>query len=77
MHAYKAIIANCLCDSCNMDMSDLPNMYAQSPRDAGPIAEGIHIRQITSAHVTTNIRNTFLPSCAQAKSLVELQQLNL
>ena len=35
-------------DSCNMGMSDLPDMYAQSPR-----AEGIHIRQIKSAHVTT------------------------
>ena len=39
-----------LCDSCNMGMSDLPDMYAQSPR-----AEGIHIRQIISAHVTTNM----------------------
>ena len=35
-------------------MSDLPDMYAQSPRGAGLRAEGIHIRQITSAHVTTN-----------------------
>ena len=25
--------------------SDLPDMYAQSPRTAGPRAEGIHIRQ--------------------------------
>jgi len=33
--------------SCNMGMSDLPDMYAQSPR-----AMGIHIRQIMSAHVT-------------------------
>ena len=40
-------------DSCNMSMSDLPDMYAQSPRAAGPRAEGIHISQITSAHVTT------------------------
>ena len=40
-------------DSCNMGTSDLPDMYAQSPRAAGPRAEGIHIRQITSAHVTT------------------------
>ena len=29
-----------------MGMSDLPDMYARSPR-----AEGIHIRQSTSAHV--------------------------
>ena len=34
--------------SCNMGTRDLPDMYAQSPR-----AEGIHIRQIPSAHVTT------------------------
>ena len=33
-----------------MGTSDLPDMQAQSPR-----AEGIHIRQITSAHVTTNM----------------------
>ena len=33
--------------SCNMGTSGLPDMYVQSPR-----AEGIHIRQITSAHVT-------------------------
>jgi len=31
-----------------MDTSDLPDMYAQSPR-----AAGIHIRQIKSADVTT------------------------
>ena len=40
-------------DSCNMGTSGLPDMYAQSPRAAGPRAEGIHIRQITNAHVTT------------------------
>ena len=32
-----------------MGKSALPDMYARSPR-----AEGIHIRQITSAHVTYN-----------------------
>ena len=42
-----------LFDSCNMGTSDLPDMYVQSPRAAGPRAEGIHIRQFTSAHVTT------------------------
>ena len=42
-----------LFDSCNMGTSDLPDMYAQSPRACGPQALGIHIRQITSAHVTT------------------------
>ena len=36
--------------SYNMGMSALPNMYARSPR-----AEGIHIRQSTSAHVITNM----------------------
>ena len=41
-------------NSCNMGISDLPDMYAQSPRAAGLRAECIHIRQITSAHVTTN-----------------------
>ena len=29
-----------------MAIRDLPDMYAQSPRAAGPRAEGIHIRQI-------------------------------
>ena len=36
-----------------MSMRDLPDMYAQSPRPAGPMAEGIYIKQITSTHVTT------------------------
>ena len=36
--------------SCNMGTRDLPDMYAQSPR-----AAGIHIRKITSAHVTANM----------------------
>ena len=49
IHAYIYTLFN----SCNMGMSDLPDMYAQSPRAAGPRAEGIYIRQITSAHVTT------------------------
>ena len=44
-----------LCNSCNMGMSALPDMYSQSPRAAGPRAEGIHIRQSMSAHVTTNM----------------------
>jgi len=39
--------------SCNMGTSDLPDMYSQSPR-----AAGIHIRQITHAHVTTIKCNT-------------------
>ena len=38
------------CISYNMGTSALPDMYARSPR-----AEGIHIRQSTSAHVITNM----------------------
>ena len=34
-------------------MGDLPEMYAWGPRTAGTRAEGIHIRQIMNAHVTT------------------------
>ena len=40
-------------NSCNMGMSVLPDMYTRSPRAAGPRDEGVHIRQNTSAHVTT------------------------
>ena len=47
----------CLCNSCNMGVRDLPDMYAQSPRAAGPRTEGIHIRQIMSAHVTSNMHH--------------------
>ena len=43
------------CISYNMGSSALPDMYARSPRAAGPRAEGIHIRQSTSAHVITNM----------------------
>ena len=38
-----------------MGRMDLPDMYAQSPRAAGTRAEGIHIRQIPTAHVTTDM----------------------
>ena len=38
-----------------MGTSDLPDMYAQSPGTTGLRAEGIHIRQIMSAHVTTDM----------------------
>ena len=44
-----------LCNSCNMGMRDLPDMYAQSLRAAGPRAEGRNIRQITRAHVISNM----------------------
>ena len=39
--------------SCNIGMSDLPDMYALSPQACGARAVGIHIRQITHAYVTT------------------------
>ena len=44
-----------ICNSRNMGISDLPDMYAQSLRAAGLRAEGIHIRQITSIDVTTDM----------------------
>ena len=44
-----------------MAMRDLPDMYARSPRAAGPRVEGIHIRQITNGHVTT-IMYHFVPT---------------
>ena len=34
---------------------DLPDMYAQSQRAVVPKGEGIHIRQIMSVHVTSNM----------------------
>ena len=48
IHAYVL-----LCNSCNTGTSGLPDMYTRSPRAAGPRAEGGHIRQTTSACVTT------------------------
>ena len=35
-----------MCNSCNIDMNDLPDMYRP---------KGIHKRQITSAFVTTDM----------------------
>ena len=49
-----------ICNSCNMAMRDLPDMYARSPRACGPLALGIHIRQITNGHVIT-IMYHFVP----------------
>ena len=46
-----------------MGMSDSLDMYSQGPRAAGPTVEDVYIRQITSAHVTTNMY-TFLVGCA-------------
>ena len=39
-----------MCNSCNMGTGGLPDMYTRGPR-----AEGVHIRQTTSAHVTTDM----------------------
>ena len=38
-------------NTCNMCICDLPDMYALSPQAFGPLALGIHIRQIPHAHV--------------------------
>ena len=46
---YKQVVHN----SCNMGTSGLPDIYTQSTRAAGPRADGVYIRQTTSAHVTT------------------------
>ena len=53
--AYIMHMGQNICNSCNMAMRDLPDMYAGSPR-----AEGIHIRQIMNGHVTS-IMYHFVP----------------
>ena len=61
-----------------MGMSDLLDMYTQSLRAAGPRAEGTTNKACYRAEgMLQLICNTFLASCAQAKSSVELQQLYL
>ena len=50
MISYRSLFYVCI--SYNMGTSALPDMYARSPRAAGPRAEGIHI---TSDHVITNM----------------------
>ena len=52
-NAYLRMYISTVCVyiiSYNMGTSALPDMYARSPR-----AEGIHIRQSTSAHVITDM----------------------
>ena len=44
-----------LCNNCNIGTSDMPDKYAQGLRAIGQRAEGIHIREITCADVTTNM----------------------
>ena len=45
---------------CNMDMSNLPELYAQTPRVQPRMADiHLHFRKTTSAHVTAlQIHNT-------------------
>ena len=48
----------CACsifNSYTMGSSGLPDIYTQSPRAAGPRAEGVHIRQTTRAHGITTM----------------------
>ena len=52
---FDLMCQSSICNSCNTGTRDLPDIYAQSLRGAGQRAEGIHIRQITSAYVTTNM----------------------
>ena len=49
------IIICMVSNGCNMGARDLSDMYARSPRAAGPREEGMHVRQITSAHVTNDM----------------------
>ena len=41
-------------NSYTMGTSGLPDIYTQSPRAAGPRAEGVYIRRTTSAHAWYN-----------------------
>ena len=50
---YKLKSELCTCNGCNMGMRNLPDVYAKSLRAACPRDDGIHIRQIMNAHVTT------------------------
>ena len=43
-----------LFNSYIMGMNGLPDIYTLRPRAAGPRAEGVYIRQTTSAHDITN-----------------------
>ena len=43
-----------------MGTSGLPGIYTQSTRATGPRAEGVYIRQTTSAHVTTTMYHHFI-----------------
>lgn len=43
-----------ICNSCNTDMNDLLDMYAQILTATGMRAEAIHIKQIMSAYISYN-----------------------
>ena len=73
-------IITCICDSCNMGTSDLPDMYLICmPKAQGSQARGLrsYISGKSLVPMLQLICNTFLVSCAQAKSSVELQKLYL
>ena len=59
MQAIHLLLAtyckNGIFNSCNIGTRDLPDMYAQRQRAADLKVEGIHIRQIMSIHVTSNM----------------------
>ena len=59
--------------SCNMDTRDLPDMYALSPQAFGHS----YISGKSQVPMLQLICNTFLASCARAKSSFESQQLYL
>ena len=59
-----------------MGTSDLPDMFAKA---RGPQTQGLRAYILCKSRVPMLqlLCNTFLASCAQAKSSVELQQLHL
>ena len=59
-------LCNCTCNSYTMCVRDLTDIYTQSPRAAGPRAEGVYISQITSTHGITNMCHLFVHVCACA-----------
>ena len=75
---YTSYTTKSSCDSCNMGMSDLPDMWAADPI-CGPQTLGLraYISVKSQVPMLQLICNTFLASCTQAKSLVKLQQLYL
>ena len=54
---------------CNIGMSDLPHMYAQSLRAIGQGMKDIYIREITSVYVTINIKTMPSGELKEARNL--------